>query len=375
MARKRKRPETKSSKPPACLPLDIIYEILLISPAKAVGRFRCLSKSLYSFLTDSQFIHRHTLQASEKGEDHRLVPTFLPHLYVINLETAALVPRKSILAKEVVQSFQPCWDCRFLGSCNGLLCHYRCPDKFLVSNPLTREYCQVWVHGFGLGKNPSIVLGFGFDHSSKDYKILRGWLSSRGWETQVFSVKNNCWKFVGVQESSALPKTTVVNLPVVSLHGVIHWDANQESNFKSIASFDFVKEELRDIMLPPSDRDQNLVVPSCISALRGRLCMSRQCLQTQNRTDVWIMEEYGVPESWTKQLSIELRWNVRDHWVPICHSKNDRIIFQNKKKRRLVVYNPKDKKFIKRLFPKCLPHDYPYFWMATYVETLVSIKN
>ncbi|GLT68632.1 hypothetical protein SLA2020_408430 [Shorea laevis] len=373
--RKRRLTESKPNKLPVDITLDLIPEILLRLPAEDLLRFRCVSKHFRSLLTDPEFIHKHAIQVNENVERQRLLSAFATFhpLYKINLETASSRMSDNALKK------LHCWSSEagsnqgmmFVGSCNGLVCVVKRdgPDAFYYKNlsfwlfnPLTRESYKIPPSGTS-GERWPWFHGFGFDPTTEDYKIVRN--SKSG--VEVFSLKNNTWKSGNIQELYSLfsrqPYAYTRHVAVV--HGVLHWDIGLVSN--NIASFDLAQEKLRDIMLPQS------VMAGNVGVLQGRLCVSSVCTQTK-MICVWVMEEYGVTESWMKLHTIKLE-QPYDYWTPICYTAKGEIIFSKRSwKSRLRRYDPKDNKLRICHLPKGLPKA-KWFWMTTYAETLVSIKQ
>ncbi|GLT97766.1 hypothetical protein SLE2022_153150 [Rubroshorea leprosula] len=370
--RKRRLTESKPNKLPVTIPLDLISEILVRLPAEGLLRFRSVSKHFRSLLTDPEFVHKHATQANENAEHQRLLSvwnTFKP-LYKINLETATASMSSNAL-KELhwwssdVGSNEAII---FVGSCNGLVCvskqenphnYYSIPNLWLF-NPLTRESYKVPPSGPYRQRGPWFR-GFGFDPTTKDYKIVR---IKRG-GIEVFSLKTNTWKSGKIQEPCSLSYATPYPGHVAVVHGALHWDIGQVTT--NIASFDLAQENLKDIMPPQSVVDGN------IGVLQGHLCVSSVSLPTA-MTCVWMMEEYGVTESWMKLYIIKLE-HPNYCWRPICYTTKGEILFSKRSwKSRLRRYDPKDNKLRICRLPKGLPKA-EWFWMGTYVETLISIKQ
>ncbi|GLT59601.1 hypothetical protein SLA2020_324110 [Shorea laevis] len=374
--RKRKRRLTKSkpNKLAVTIPLDLISEILLRLPAEDLLRFRSVSRHFRSLLTAPEFIHKHATQANENVEHQRLLSvwdTFQP-LYKINLETASARMSSNALKKLHWCSSDGGSNeaTIFVGSCNGLVCvikketpynYYGILNLWLF-NPLTRESYKLPPSGTYNRPHRPWFHGFGFDPTTKDYKIVRGRMSG----IEVFSLKKNTWKSRKIQEPCSLSYEKPYPGHVAVVHGALHWDIGQVST--NIASFDLAQEKLRDIMPPQGVLDGN------IGVLQGHLCVSAVSLPMAMNC-VWMMEEYGVTESWMKLYTIKLEHPYYYCWTPICYTTKGEILFSKRSwKRRLRRYDPKDNKLRICHLPKGLPKA-EWFWMATYVETLVSIKQ
>ncbi|KAG8372566.1 hypothetical protein BUALT_Bualt12G0079300 [Buddleja alternifolia] len=121
-------------------------------------------------------------------------------------------------------------------------------------------------------------------------------------ETAVYSVKTKSWKIINVEFP---PKMLWCFSLSVFLRGFIHWLAYTDQGWKrTILLFDVCNEVLGEAQLPEMDKcyDSN---PSSISVVKGSLCLLVEELRDdEGICHVWTMNEYGVSESWTKQLRV-----------------------------------------------------------------------
>ncbi|XP_028115868.1 F-box protein CPR1-like [Camellia sinensis] len=180
--------------------------------------------------------------------------------------------------------------------------------------------------------------GFGYDKSTDDYKAVR-----------IFSEGQN---------------QSGVGMGLVALHWVTHVDTESSYSSWVIASLDLEKETYGAIVPP----DYGVyVIDLTLRVLKG--CLHVLC-NFSTCVDVWVMNENGKREPWTKSFTIPYSVVSRIcHYTPLCISKNGEILlkFEN----RLVLYNLKDGKFRNPGIPNmcnCLPVD-------TYVESLVSLDG
>ncbi|KAM3249134.1 hypothetical protein P3L10_010903 [Capsicum annuum] len=135
---------------------------------------------------------------------------------------------------------------------------------------------------------------------------------------------------------------------------------------------------LVDLDYPGKNRHDH---PFLVDSVNGLVCLafglydlitcdlSVLCNNTWRHTDVWVMKEYGVKESWTKMLAIKkspvgFRSHVRG--PPILMSNEGEFLLQFGS--HLGKYNPMDDS-IRCLDVICFA---PYFEAELYVKSLVS---
>lgn len=158
------------------------------------------------------------------------------------------------------------------------------------------------------------AIGFGFDHHTNDYKIVRIMYFGNFYchynekeppKAEVYSLSRNSWRRIGTKAGCyAIDKSATA-----VVHGVVHWFASRtkgaSGNF--ILTFDFGFEEFGEILLPKYDQPGKATPHVSLSALRGSLALILgwyDKFQRFKRWDVWVMSEYGMVESWTKRYSI-----------------------------------------------------------------------
>ncbi|KAM7259142.1 hypothetical protein ACFE04_014883 [Oxalis oulophora] len=142
------------------LPEDIVIDILLNLPVKALTRFACVSKPWYSLIKgDDTFIRKH----------HRLNAEHL--LAVVKHYDSALDNVKDADPKlfPAVEDYTD-----FHGHCNGILCFYNSfYGKGILWNPSNREtrVLPMFPHGY-TKQRKWCGLRLGFDERTDDYKVV-----------------------------------------------------------------------------------------------------------------------------------------------------------------------------------------------------------
>ncbi|XP_043698614.1 F-box/kelch-repeat protein At3g06240-like [Telopea speciosissima] len=334
------------------LPFEIIREILSRLPVKSLLRFRCVSKDWRSLISDPFFISQHLRRSSEKNPSVCLTDG---PLFTITFDGSSTATRVDIPFKGLVDEVE------IVGSCNGLLCLFpseRLSDWFgLISpiylwNPAIREYKRLPDAPVGAPRMIGVtntVLGFGYDHINNEYKVVRiVYFSESGMDNLIFksdvtvySLGTGKWKKLG-NVPFDIRNTDTSSRAVVN--GSIHWMATREINSEMsnlIVSFDVRNEVFREIQLP------NCVEAKpngCVRALGGFLSLI-ECIPGGN-VEIWVMKDYGVNGSWTKQFTIELLYGYgfedsREVFPKEILRSGEILIEKNNK--NLVLYNPESK--------------------------------
>ncbi|XP_076908590.1 F-box/kelch-repeat protein At3g06240-like [Bidens hawaiensis] len=283
------------------LPPEIITVILHLLPAKSLGRFRCVSKHWLTQITNPQFIktHQSTLNRHHMLCNHHNTSlyslTFNPHhLNNINNKNKPMDPHVGMLI--------------FHGSCNGLV--LACKDdaidthSLVVGNPTTSEFVNIPEPGCEALSNMldiDIVYGFGYDAASDDYKVVTVsyyhysyLIPPNDMSVHVYSVRNNTWtQPVDSPFDHSDGNVQNMHVPGVFVSGCLHWIACKgEFRVPVIAAFSLADEVFRELPLPGSVG---------VESMRGcKVVVVGEKLGMFLKDEVWLMNEYGVRESWLK---------------------------------------------------------------------------
>ncbi|GKB05538.1 putative F-box domain-containing protein [Tanacetum coccineum] len=194
---------------------------------------------------------------------------------------------------------------RLVGSSNGLVCIHVCfKDELFVINPSTREVKKL--------RNPPKyivieVLGFGYDSSIDDFKVVVGfsYQDSNDILFIVLELKSNVWKSVA-GEVKGCPLLKYGDTYGTLCNGVIYWPFRG----KVIVSFDLSKEVIIEIPQPdpPCDSLQGDSLDDdytyTLGTIKDRLCIIYQNERTKE-IETWVMKNYNVMK--TEGIEIE-RW-------------------------------------------------------------------
>ncbi|KAM7466473.1 hypothetical protein LguiB_014035 [Lonicera macranthoides] len=180
---------------------DILFTIFLKLPVKSVVCGRCVCKSWRQSLFDPHFIKMHVNRTNQDHQSHEklFLMSSSNSFYSVDLETsnAKAVPR-NFPSKSTI-------DIEIVGSCNGLLClfvparkqpsRYEQLLKLVLWNPSTGDYKNL------PAVDPSVqnshTVGFGYDVSLDDYKMVRICEIDSKYRVDMYSLKANSWKIIG----------------------------------------------------------------------------------------------------------------------------------------------------------------------------------
>ncbi|XP_073120258.1 F-box protein At3g07870-like [Henckelia pumila] len=164
----------------------------------------------------------------------------------------------------------------------------------------------------------SLGYGFGFVQVAGVYKVIQIWYaacheepfyadflcdvgSNNDVRFDIYNSGSNSWKQMDVKVPHDIRYLLRFEL---FFNGAIHWYAvTATHNSPCILCFDMSSEDfgLLDFHdnFPLPERDLKLVV------LNDCLTMVSYSQWNTERCEIWVMKEYGVKESWTKQFVVE----------------------------------------------------------------------
>ncbi|XP_073311677.1 F-box/kelch-repeat protein At3g06240-like [Primulina huaijiensis] len=334
------------------LPTDMLIEVLIRLQVKSILKFRCVCKTWCDLIRSPVFIQGH--QKRERKQKVLLVKRYLPSQNgdeeVFSFSHNSTVPglRMRILSHSlpprngegetfsfhdpdfpevlvspnlpipILNDLNIPWyrrsDIPIHGPCNGLVCIAFEKTVFLC-NPALREFKLLPPPRFPVGYivRP-FKYGFGFDPLTGAYKVIHisdmrkehyeefwynlGMISIR---IDMYNSATDSWKQihdVKVPPGGYLPGYELF------YNGAIHWAVIAPNTSSSILCFNVSTDTFRQIdfhdNFSPLERDLKLMeLNDSLSVVRYSNLMTGQC-----NTEIWVMKEYGVKESWTKQFVI-----------------------------------------------------------------------
>jgi F-box interacting protein len=278
--------------------MDIISRL----PEKSLVRFKSVSKSWCSLASKALQLLLHS--SNRKSSKFVIISKeFSGERAVCKLIENNGVSFERI---EIAIPLRPTSECvRVLCSCYGLLCMSDGCRFFYLWNPSTKKFRSV---AYPPGESEMMTThGIGPDLRTRDILLIRiikaGTLSDKKLpRAEVYSLNTNSWSRIESVPCFAYDE------PTTFFDGAIHWKAINNV----ILYFNTAERVFRMIKLPVGCFDHIFWYHWRLAVLIGSLAFivlgnvdvhpasSRIC-------DIWIMDEYGVVQTWTKLFTIPLR--------------------------------------------------------------------
>ncbi|XP_026444006.1 F-box protein CPR1-like [Papaver somniferum] len=312
----------------ASLSEEMEIEVLSRLPVKSLLRFQTICKPMYRLIRDPAFVKKHIEHAIQNGTSTFLIfQYFMPTRMEMN---GFYSIDHTSLSSQLLSSIRVCLRTTEPGN----------EDSICLGNPSTKEYKKLpdspnhfssSTEGIEIG-----LCGLGYDDKANDFKVIRvaeidsradcfddssNWseteigtirprsghveVSTRRSQSvfEIYSLRSNSWKGL---------KTTPYYFPGelkpgVMVNGFMHWWAiNRIAGYEAIIYFDFSDEIFKEVavlegpMLHDGEVADSEYENNNVGVLGGCLCVLHK---TFDRVDVWVMQEYGVKELWTKRFT------------------------------------------------------------------------
>ncbi|KAL3513989.1 hypothetical protein ACH5RR_026706 [Cinchona calisaya] len=265
------------------IPEEIIDKILSKLSVKSLARFKCVSKTWKSLISNMEGQERSFFYL-EFNEGNMLFYAVDKELVVEKLPT----PFLGLSSKE---------NFKFLGSCNGLLL-FSVSRCIYLWNPTTRCCKEVLQLNFLSEKFLISASGICFDDSTNDYKVVMS-LASYTIDMKfalVGSLKSKEWSQINFPYAMARSGCYVngrlhwiVREKKLDAHSIVYSDPKTHPQL--IVYFDAKTLEFKELPMP-----DNVYIIGELKVVDGCLCMAHR---TNYKCKILIMKEYGVKESWT----------------------------------------------------------------------------
>ncbi|PIA50775.1 hypothetical protein AQUCO_01200194v1 [Aquilegia coerulea] len=359
------------------LPTEVIQEILSRLPINTLFDSRYVCHSWRDLIiTDTHFPIKHYKQVCR-----RIRPIISLIVYACDFNELYYIPdfnRCDNLVKFNKLTFKS-WLPTFkvIGSCNGFICladdsgRYR---SIFICNPVIGDVFLVPDNVTFFGYAHGAYFGFGYDMKTNVYKVvkMRYITDEKYYQVEIHTLGTNTWRNIGkVKEILGHLSTS----SGVLVNGSLHWLGTlHDSETASVIMVSLADEKLQDI-LPISIES---IVGEInrgyhMGELGGRLIIvDTGCTEYVN---VWVMEEYGIWASWTKQFSVK-RPPVSGIAGYICFrplvvQENGDILVEVFGG-ALYVYNPTKRRPYRKIYNKGLP---ALFKAVPHSGTLVPFKS
>ena len=329
-------------------PDDVVYDILTRVPVKSVIRFRCVSKSCNSIITNPIFITTHLDRAKSLSHNKN------NNGYLLYIPRATNSSLRNELCIDVCNSdhtvshvsrFQiPFSLVRIFGFCNGIICLYSSLNHMIyLWNPSIKKFkiCAGT-------RRPAVTGGLAYHSQNNDFKILRIHRSNRRlFEAEVYTLSTDSWRKVVISVDSFSGSIhRISELPCLFFNGALHTIACSRDH-KFILSFDVNDEIFQPIMLPQNYNHTDINFFESLAVFKGLLALLVYSNDPYEMDIgicyIWVMREYGVVESWTrKSVTVDLFV-----WSFFCTDSGELLI--NTFNRGVISYDPEslNKKHLK----------------------------
>ncbi|KAE8686749.1 F-box and associated interaction domains-containing protein [Hibiscus syriacus] len=350
-----------------------IYEILARLPIKTIFQCRSVCKRFLCFISDPEFaklqllksqvcilIKTQPLQNASKRLQLAHVESSGSNLQVSKLN---LTPKSNL----------PTIDISHMNACNGLLCLVGSEKdyNFYVCNPILGEF--ITIQPPYKDRQRGSFWGLGYSTMMDQYKVLQSYhpvveSNNRYVMAEIYTIGTGTWRSIG-----NAPIDTVAMPFNAFLNDALHWFPCTPNGSEFIHTFDFNSEKFG--TLPPPDHfredDKKFTNYSRIGVLGG--CLFMIYFTNSSRFDIWVMKEYGVKETWTKQFVVEnlyLKQGSWDFYEPMVVLNNGEILMLYNND-AVVCYNQKRKNLRGTKFFRTRSQ----FDATAYTPSLVSLDN
>ncbi|KAL7125612.1 hypothetical protein ABFS83_14G128500 [Erythranthe nasuta] len=291
------------------LPQEVMIKIMTKLPPKSIVRFRCVSKSWNSIITSPFFISIDTQQAT-LSESQIIVR--------LHLDDKEFSDEKSIEIEYTFRDYTR-FDCRIVGSCNGVLCLsddlFRQAYSVVLWNPTIKRRLTLPMPEENMASHVMFVLCFVFDVLNNDYKVVRISYIQENYEylvppaVEVYAVKTGSWRTF----NGEVRKNCVVEYfwSQVVINGSVHWvsyrNMGKHDKVENTIMLFNLSQEVFDEMELPNLLKNELPINLNAVFLEGSLAVVQYDERVGSKScGIWVMKKYGDVESWSKQYHVDL---------------------------------------------------------------------
>ncbi|KAM7493269.1 hypothetical protein LguiB_027878 [Lonicera macranthoides] len=258
---------------------------------------------------------------------------------------------------------------RLFNSCNGLVCLSQVISDDLcdacniyVCNPVLREFII-------LPKPPHVTkfvhhpCAFGFSSKTNQYKVVLSayCINSRTFQTCIYTLGECSWRSIGNS-----PSCIRNDHFYAFLNGALHW-IPWGLDGPLICYFDFINEQFGEV---PEPYENQVRYGKEVSVVNGNLSICDY--SNHDQIVIWVMKEYGVKESWSKDIVIARRIDNFDNYELIMIYGNGKILMIFNKK-SIIIYDPESKAFESEL--QIFAGVRSEFEAIAHVPSLISLKD
>ncbi|KAL1814596.1 hypothetical protein ACET3Z_017170 [Daucus carota] len=361
------------------LPAELLAEIVSRTPARTIVYCKSVCKKWRNILSESYFANLHLSRSSEEFIIHQgSRDDEYAILTLIELEDESEqhdIHPDPLMRFDLGLNFE-CEVMCLSGSVNGLICiedNYE--ESVYICNPITQEYIYL--------ENPdtkksylSMHYGFGFAETNNQYKVVRFYLD------RCLSTENSCPSTEGSyklgSEVYTLGTATWRDLGHIPFHisgcdigiyvsGNLHWLADED---KIICTFDLDREIYQPMAAAPWGSENAF---RSLGVLKGCLCI---CDNTPySELAIWVMRDYGVEDSWTKEFVTYthlIHGDIHTDMIRILKVFKDGTVLLYSESFQLFTYHPQHQTLQHHIYPG---GDLDTFDAQTYVPNFMSLHS
>ncbi|KAJ9558554.1 hypothetical protein OSB04_013168 [Centaurea solstitialis] len=340
------------------LPDEVIVEILSILPAKSLLRCRLVCKCWLNLISSTKFklMHLHNFnQLNPRYFVRRLflVDFKVEECYDVHLDDEAFTLDRSTQIEFPFDRIRESYCFRIVGCCHGVVCLYDEDenisfswDMVILWNPSIRRKLTLTLPIFNPIKS-SVVLGFGYDKVSDDFKVVSltyDWSSfSTRPKVEVYIVKTGFWRKVVFPGDLRCFNIQSAWSQIFS-NGCVHWIARDPTpgvSRYSIMTYDVTTELFGEIQLPEFSDEKHLLRVSVVGESLAAIYLHH--LGSGSAYVVMVMKEYKNPNSWTMLYSTQ--YTGLAMWIPLRLRNNGDMIVELEN-RDMVMFNHNDGRYV-----------------------------
>ncbi|XP_034699262.1 F-box protein CPR1-like [Vitis riparia] len=363
----------------AALPHDLIINILTRLPAKALCKFRCVSKQWLNLISDPYFVSLHHTRS--RSNPNLLLVRSSPHdatdasnenltLDITCSQMNSYSDHEfAVTIKESTVHMLPSrWDLVFFAGENA----------FYVCNPSIQEFfklphCSTCTSG-------EVNAGLGFNSATKEYVLVH--LFDRSMDTYEYDIGIEVLRLsecrLGGSDSGSWKVVEGKNCPCQirgwgvfvgnSFYWMI-WDEFEQPGEEAIVYFDLDREEFGVVAAPKGCFDTEEVW--FLVELRGFLCLVDSTTRPFT-IDIWMMKDCEKVGEWVREYSIDLSGfsiKIVKSIVPLDYRDGEILMDSNRES--LEAYNVENKSF-RRMSNRIEGN---WTWLRLYTDSFFSLGS
>uniref|UniRef100_A0A2N9HY55 F-box domain-containing protein n=1 Tax=Fagus sylvatica TaxID=28930 RepID=A0A2N9HY55_FAGSY len=360
------------------LPLDITLNIFSRLPFVSFIHCNRVSKSWHALLKHPQLQQAFLESQNNLCLIHHCSSSCSPQDQIFLVNNCSHLSNDDDHWKDIMKINIPLKNHKFssVSNCKGFLflSYNESNNKLVVYNKICvyNIYTAELTHLPGshlVIKGFKVAYGFGFHPRTKEYKVVRiveqecvryyfgQYELSLDQSIEVFTLGTYAWRtkrsnpfLLRMQPSEAL------------INGALHWLGQAKVRHSQIIlSFDLEDERFYQIPSPNCRFD---VLDWHLLVLGGCLSLAVYNHNKKNKIDIWLMKNYDMKESWTKEFTINSGSLSLGSIRPLCLLKNGKVLFEYAKQ-SLFLYDTN-----KKTTKKINLGDFPYYFQAVPMSKL-----